>query len=136
MSPEWIIRVEDKEYGPVDLATLQEWKEDGRVLPINDARRSDSEVWVRAADIADLFPPPLVREKPPVQRAARTFVGICSETFRIFFRGFFKYLGLTLLVTVPSLLTQATGAFLETEQNVDVDTRTLLVGGFGLCMFF
>ena len=135
MSPEWIIRVAGKEYGPADLATLREWREDGRVLPGNEARRADSEVWLKAEDIADLFPPPPVVARPPVQKPGRTFWQICGQTIRIYFRGFIQYLGLSLLVIVPSICTQLTGAFLEGSQNVDVDARTLLAGGFGLCMF-
>jgi hypothetical protein len=30
MADEWIIRVAGKEYGPADLATLHEWKAEGR----------------------------------------------------------------------------------------------------------
>src|SRR5438105_14647718 len=41
MPEQWIIRVEEKEYGPADLATLHEWKADGRVLPTNPARMVD-----------------------------------------------------------------------------------------------
>ena len=45
MAEQWIIRVEGKEYGPVDLAMLQEWKADGRVLPNNPARRENVDLW-------------------------------------------------------------------------------------------
>src|SRR5437588_7973259 len=41
MAEQWIIRVGGKEYGPADLATLREWKTDGRVLPTNPARGVD-----------------------------------------------------------------------------------------------
>src|SRR5689334_3736908 len=115
MSDEWIIRVEGKEYGPADLATLREWKSDGRVLPTNPVRRSDSDVWKTAGEIPGLFhvqPPPVQTEitsqksqvsdqqsalsnqqsvsKPPTRN-------ILVETFRIYFRGFFQFLGLTIL---------------------------------------
>ena len=65
-TPQWTIRVEGKEYGPADLATLREWKEDGRVLSTNEARRSEEETWMRAGEIPGLFAatPP---QPPPVQ---------------------------------------------------------------------
>lgn len=138
MSQQWIIRVAGKEYGPAGLETLLEWKEDGRVLPENEVRRSDANVWMKAADISGLFEPAAVVSRPlpiapPVQ--GRRFFQICAQTIRIYFQGFFQFLGLTLLVIVPSICAQATGAFLEASPNVDVDLRTLLTGSFGLCMF-
>ena len=51
MAEQWIIRVEGKEYGPADLATLHEWKADGRVLPANPARREDVDLWETAGEI-------------------------------------------------------------------------------------
>src|SRR5207248_6337920 len=114
MAEQWIIRVEGKEYGPVDLATLHEWKADGRVLPSNAVRRVDVDLWKTAADIPGLFQV----ERPPVQtedRGQRTedriqqpavrnqkseisdqqsaskppTRNVLTETFRIYFRGFF-----------------------------------------------
>jgi len=66
MAEQWIIRVGGKEYGPADLATLREWKTDGRVLPTNPARRVDVDTaaaavlakeapWKTAGDIPGLF---------------------------------------------------------------------------------
>jgi len=74
MAEQWIIRVGGKEYGPADLATLREWKTDGRVLPTNPARRVDVDTaaaavsakeapWKTAGDIPGLFQV----EPPPVQ---------------------------------------------------------------------
>jgi hypothetical protein len=74
MAEQWIIRVGGKEYGPADLATLREWKTDGRVLPTNPARRVDVDSaavavsakeapWETAGDIPGLFQV----EPPPVQ---------------------------------------------------------------------
>ncbi len=74
MAEQWIIRVGGKEYGPADLATLREWKTDGRVLPTNPARRVDVDSaavavsakeapWKTAGDIPGLFQV----EPPPVQ---------------------------------------------------------------------
>ena len=69
MAEQWIIRVQGKEYGPADLATLREWKADGRVLPANPARQADVNEahWKTAGDIPGLFQV----EPPPTQGPAR-----------------------------------------------------------------
>ncbi len=136
MSEEWIVRVAGKEYGPVDLATLREWKEDGRVLPVNEARDADAEIWVTAREIPGLFeaeaasPPPAELKVP----GPSGFIQICLETLRVYLTGWFQFLGLTLLVVVPSICAQLTGAFLDESQNVDLDVRSLLAAGFAFCM--
>ena len=81
MPEQWIIRVEGKEYGPADLATLREWKTDGRVLPTNPARMADVDsaaiglsakeaLWKTAGDIPGLFQV----EPPPVQASVEARV--------------------------------------------------------------
>jgi hypothetical protein len=160
MAEQWIIRVEEKDYGPVDLATLQEWKSEGRLLPVNPARRVDVNFWQTAADIPGLFE----TEPQPVQRGIRANAGstgtvsraelrpsvsahaaatqtarpptrnILIDTFRIYFRGFFQYVGLTLLSIVPILCAEFTGRFIGAGSEVNVDPRTLIAASFGLCM--
>ncbi len=165
MPEQWIIRVEGKEYGPADLATLREWKTDGRVLPANPARRVNVDpaaaaisakeaLWETAGNIPGLFPV----ESPPVQtggetRVSRTAVSgiaadtaaptiskrpsrnILVETFRIYFRGFFQFLCLALLSIVPILCAELTSRFINTAPGVNVDLRSLIAVAFGLCMF-
>ena len=64
MSDRWVVRVEGKEYGPVDLDSLAEWKRDGRLVAMNEVRRESDGAWTTAATIPELFgPPPL---PPPV----------------------------------------------------------------------
>src|SRR5437868_1123295 len=114
MAEEWIVRVQGKEYGPADLATLHEWKADGRLLPTNPARPVDVVLWETAAEIPGLFR----TDAPPVQVEARDersevrdqiaqskkpSRNILVETFRIYFRGFFQFAGLALLSALPSL---------------------------------
>lgn len=148
MSEQWIIRVEGREYGPADMTTLLEWKADGRVLPKNEARRADVEavaatasaeeaLWTTAAEIPGLFettatvaPPP----PPPPLAPQRSFFRICAETLRIYYRGFWQFFCLTLLVFLPSLCGQLTSAALEGSTNVDVDLRTVAAAAFALCM--
>jgi len=159
MSEQWIIRVQGKEYGPADLATLREWKADGRVLPVNPARQADVEEahWKTAGDIPGLFQV----EPPPGQGPARNqrsavpqlrgsgeskeisdqksksrppSRNILVETFRIYFRGFFQFFCLSLLSIVPIVCAELTSRFVDTAPGVNVDLRTLFAVAFGLCM--
>src|SRR2546423_1771671 len=160
MAEQWIIRVEGKDYGPADLAALQEWKSEGRVLRMNPARRADAEVWQTAGDIPGLFdlePPPVQVEergertedsgqrtedsgqRPEVRgRITETKAptrNILIETFRIYFRGFLQYFGLALLSIVPIVCAEFTNRFIDAAPGVNVDLRTLVGAVFGLCMF-
>jgi len=155
MAEQWIIRVQDKDYGPADIATLREWKADGRVLPTNAARQVDvgsgvgastkETPWQTAAEIPGLFkrePPPVqietvnqsseipdqkLESKPPERN-------ILIETFRIYFRGFFQFFGLSLLSILPTVCADLTKRFINTAPGVNVDLRTVVAGAFGLCM--
>src|SRR5438067_97386 len=158
MAEQWIIRVQGKEYGPADLATLREWKADGRVLPANPARQADVNEahWKRAGDIPGLFQvePPPVQGPARNQRSAAYTQGsgepkeisdqksksrppsrnILVETFRIYFRGFFQFFCLSLLSIVPIVCAELTSRFIDTAPGVNVDLRTLVAMAFGLCM--
>lgn len=137
MTEEWIVFVEGREYGPVDLSGLLEWKEEGRVLPKNQARRSDTDVWVTASEIPGLFESVASEtQERPVEHLAvpRSLGSILGRTFRIYGQGFFQFFGLSLLIIIPSACAQLTGAVLEASPTVDVDLRTLLAGGFTFCM--
>ena len=163
MPEQWIIRVEGKEYGPADLATLHEWKAEGRVLPTNPAREADVDLaagasakearWKTAGEIPGLFHV----EPPPVQSEARDQQSefssqkseisdqqsaskaparnILTETFRIYFRGFFQFFCLSLLSIVPILCAEFAGRFIDTATGVTLDLRTLVAWAFGTCMF-
>src|SRR6184192_4818161 len=158
MAEQWIIRVQGKEYGPADLATLREWKADGRVLPANPARQADVNEahWKRAGDIPGLFQvePPPVQGPARNQRSAAYTQGsgepkeisdqksksrppsrnILVETFRIYFRGFFQFFCLSLLSIIPIVCAELTNRFIDTAPGVNVDLRTLVAVAFGLCM--
>ncbi len=142
MAEEWIIRVAGDEYGPADLETLCEWKTEGRLLPTNEARRTDVDLWTTAAEIPGLFESdeiaagPVARRLPwraPLQ-TRRSFAQILLETVRIYRKGFFQFVGLTLLTLLPSVSSQLTGALIGTTPNVNGDLRTLAAGAFGFCM--
>src|SRR5437764_4771467 len=138
MAEEWIIRVQGKEYGPVDVETLREWKTEGRLLPTNEARRADVDLWSTVADIPGLFESDDIGAGRLPQQATlqtrRSFAQILIETVRIYRKGFFQFVGLTLLTLLPSVSSQLTGALIGTTPNVNVDLRTLVAGAFGFCM--
>src|ERR1700761_5046573 len=91
VTEEWIVRVQGTEYGPGNIETLLEWKAEGRLLPANEARRADVDLWTTAAEIPGLFdvPPvipiaePLLRQTP-VPVARRSFAEILTETLQIY----------------------------------------------------
>jgi hypothetical protein len=141
VTDEWMVRVEGTEYGPANIETLREWKAEGRLLPVNEARRADIDLWTTAAEIPGLFSmPPAVPlagafTQPSVQLSRRSFAEILTETLQIYRKGFFQFLGLTLLVLLPSIASQLTTAFLKAPQGSDVDMLSVLAAGFAFLMF-
>src|SRR6185369_2888328 len=138
MADEWIIRVDGKEYGPADVATLREWKSEGRVLPANDARRAGTESWTKAETIPGLFdaPPPRVQATEPRRPTPASRRALLPETFVIYTRGFFKYLGLTLLLLGPSICMELVAPLVNAKPTAEPSVRTLLAMAFAVCMFF
>jgi hypothetical protein len=131
MAEEWIVSVQGKEYGPVDVETLVEWRDEGRVLPSNQARRADADLWITAAEIPGLFESAPVASGPaeiPLPR--RSFAHILAETLRIYWKGFFQFFYLTLLVAMPSLCAQLSGSALGASPNISMDLRTLIAAVF------
>jgi uncharacterized protein DUF4339 len=141
VTEEWIVRVQGSEYGPVNIETLREWKAEGRLLPANEARRANVDFWTTAAEIPGLFdlPPPVPLAgpdtQPPVQLSRRSFGEILTETLQIYRKGFFQFLGLTLLVLLPSIGSQLTTAFLQPPQGSNVNIPSVLAAGFAFLMF-
>jgi len=141
MAEEWIVRVQGKEYGPANIDTLREWKREGRLLPENDARHMETDVWSTAAAIPGLFDAgasaaaSAEREmEPPLQMQHRTFGEILAETFQIYRKGFFQFLGLTLLVLLPSVCSQLTTALMKTTHGSNGDLGILAAGLFSFLM--
>ena len=141
MAEEWIVRVEGKEYGPADIDTLLEWKKEGRLLPENEVRITSADLWSTAAAIPGLFDIGMlgaasarVEIQPPLQ-TQRSFGQILAETFQIYRKGFFQFLGLTLVVLLPSVCSQLTTALIQTAQASGGDLRVLAGGSFAFLMF-
>jgi len=141
VNDEWIVRVQGAEYGPANMETLREWKAEGRLLPSNEARQADIELWTTAAEIPGLFsmPPPVPSTgdstQPPIQVSRRSFAEILTETLQIYRKGFLQFLGLTLLMLLPSIASQLTTAFVKPPQGANVDILSVLSGGFAFLMF-
>src|ERR1043165_76625 len=103
----WMGRVDGRKYGPANMDTLREWKAEGRVLPANEARRADAELWTLAAEIPGLFHAERLatadaaqlnrsispRQLPP-ELPSRGFGHILAETVRIYARGFLQFVPL------------------------------------------
>jgi len=145
---EWIVRVDGREYGPANIETLREWKAEGRVLPANEARRADTELWSLAAEIPGLFDeealptvsaPRLTHSISSVQPLPplppRSFGQILADTLRIYVRGFLQFFCLALLVVLPSVCAQLTAMWMQTGKASDADPRVLAAGGFAFLMF-
>jgi hypothetical protein len=148
VTEEWIVRVDGREYGPANIDTLREWKAEGRVLPANEARRADAQLWTLAGEIPGLFDVERLATASAAQLTrsigqgqalsalpSRGFGNILTETFRIYARGFFQFLPLTLLVVLPSVCGQLIAMWTQTERASDADLRVLAAGGFAFLMF-
>jgi len=137
MTEEWIVRVQGAEYGPANIETLREWKVEGRLLPANEARRVNVNLWTTAGEIPGLFSvePAVERREPPVQVSRRGFNQILAETFRTYRKGFFQFLGLTLVVLLPSICSQLTTALVQAPQGSNMDLRSVLGAGVGFLTF-
>ena len=141
MAEEWIVRVQGKEYGPANIDTLLDWKKEGRLLPENEARIASADLWSTAATIPGLFDEEAVvpaaghPTQAPLPVSRRSFAQILAATFQIYRRGFFQFLGLTLLVLLPSVCSQLTTALMQTPRGSGGDVRVLVAGLFAFLMF-
>lgn len=114
MGEEWIVRVEGKEYGPVETDELREWRREGRLIPANELRRVGDERWISAAELPEVFgetetdaaehppPPPRDFSRP------RTWRQIFVETIRIYRHGLGRFLFFGLLTSAPLFVLQWT----------------------------
>jgi hypothetical protein len=109
MPDRWFVRVGGKEYGPVDLETLAEWKQEGRLLGSNEIRPESSDQWSNATTIPGLFiPPPLPSAEGHPFAQRRSFAEIFRDSFRIYRSAFFPLFAVTLLVAIPTLAFELT----------------------------
>ncbi|MEO8439255.1 MAG: DUF4339 domain-containing protein [Spartobacteria bacterium] len=120
----WIVRVQGQEYGPVDLDELREWRREGRLIRENEIREPESDRWMRADELPELFaddgesdagasdPVP-----PPLPATRRTFGEILGDGWRIYRQGFKRFFTIALLVSIPSFFLQMAAPFLEMPKD-------------------
>jgi hypothetical protein len=122
MADEWIVRVDGKEYGPVDLESLREWQDEGRLIPANPVRKSPDGTWITAAEIPGIFP---VVPPPDVRFRRRSLVEVIVESCGIYRRGFPQFFCLALLVALPSFLLKLSLAYVDVSENAPLSGRAL-----------
>jgi GYF domain 2 len=107
MPEEWMVRVEGKQYGPVDEDELREWRSEGRLIRQNEVQRVGDDRWIPAGEVPEIF----ADDKPPagppdliVRR--RTWPQIFRETIRIYRGAFWRFIFFGLLTAVPMFVLQ------------------------------
>ncbi len=127
MSDEWFVRVHGKDYGPVDLDTLREWRAEGRLIPENELRNAGETEWRKAGEFVEIF-----ADSSPSEELSnelfrlRTLLQIIGESFGIYARGFLPLFGLSLLIAVPSLVMKLARAFVNIPESGELDPQSLL----------
>jgi hypothetical protein len=106
MPEQWMVRVEGKEYGPVDEDELREWRDEGRLIPQNEIRRVGDERWIPAGDLPEIFANETPAEPPDLIVRRRTWQDIFRETIRIYRGGFWRFILFGLLTAVPMFVLQ------------------------------
>ncbi|MDQ6622550.1 MAG: DUF4339 domain-containing protein [Verrucomicrobiota bacterium] len=125
MPDEWFVRVQEKEYGPVDLETLLEWKADERLIPQNEVRHGEEAGWLPAAQFPELFASePIGSAQPERLFRRRGFGQIIAESLRIYGRGFPQFFALALLVAIPSLALNLGWAFVDFREGEPMNAAT------------
>ena len=133
MAEQWIVRVQGKEYGPVDLEELLEWKQEGRLIRENEIREPGSEQWTPAGELPELFADETAApEIPPAFVRQATLGGLLARTWQIYHERFAQFLGLSALVIIPSICAQLSSA--AVSGSGELDLRNALAGFFNLCM--
>ena len=102
-----MVRVDGKEYGPVDEDELRDWRAEGRLIPQNEVCRVGEDRWIPASELAEIFADDEASAEPPdliVRR--RTWREILHETIRIYRGGFWRFVLFGLLTAVPMFVLQ------------------------------
>jgi hypothetical protein len=108
------------------------------VLPTNEARPAGVDGWITAAEIPGLFEPPpvqIVSEPVSALPPHRTLAQVLGDSLRIYGRGFFQYLFLTLLVALPSVCAQLSGSAITPASAENPDLGAAVAGLFTFAMF-
>src|SRR5947208_314505 len=135
MADRWLVRVGEKEYGPVKFGMLGDWKREGRLLSTNEVRRESDSVWTTADTIPELFgPPPLPAQTSHPLVRQRSFGEIIRDSFRIYKSAFLPFFVVTLLIAIPTLVLELTspvyGIFPQAEGNGLTRARVIALFAF------
>ena len=150
MPGKFMLRANERDYGPVDLETLRAWRAEGRVLPRSPVRPIEREDWVDAADVPGLFdteqspaaPPPLPMTDTGVDEVTDLTAAhfrpmslsmVLDRTFRIYKEGFWGFLMIMLWVYLPSFLGNLGWGMLQSGM---VKQLTPLMLGGGVLLVF
>jgi hypothetical protein len=109
MPEQWIVRVEGREYGPVDEDELRDWRKEGRLIRSNEVRRVGDERWIPAGELPEIFsdePAEPAAEPPDLVVRRRSWSEIFRETIRLYRGGFWRFLAFGLLTAVPMFVMQ------------------------------
>lgn len=118
MPKEWIVRVQGKEYGPVDLEELRAWREDSRLIRENEIREAGTDRWFPAAELPEVFADEPAPVPGPLPAAAQMPLGaILSAAGKIYRRGFWRFFALAGLVSAPSFFVQLAFPFLKMPEH-------------------
>lgn len=129
MIEDWFVRVEGKEFGPVDLETLLEWRSEGRLIAANEVRKEHDGQWRIARDVPELFPAVNALVRPVPQRS---LLGIIAESFRVYVKGFPRFFCLSLLIAVPSFVLQVSLGFVDVSEKAGVTSQSKLASAIAV----
>lgn len=136
MADEWFVRVLGKEYGPVDLATLREWRAEGRIIGENEVRAPSDSAWRRADEFVEIFaasPARFVAADDMFRR--RSLLQIIGDSFGIYARGFLPLLGFASLIAVPSTIAKISLAFVHASENGTISRESMFPAALAVTSF-
>jgi hypothetical protein len=139
MAEQWIVRVQGREYGPVGVDELREWKREGRLIRENEVREPDGERWIPAGELPEIFadaPDEITEATPPPLALVRqlTFGEIFAGGWRVYRAGFGRFFLLALFVSIPSFFLQMAAPFLELPKNQGSFTLLGIAAGVAFVM--
>jgi hypothetical protein len=102
-----MVRVEGREYGPVDADELLDWKTEGRLIPVNEVRRVGDERWFPAGELPEIFGEQTPAEPPDLVVRRRSGREVIRETVRIYRVGFWRFMLVGLLTAIPMYVLQS-----------------------------